>query len=386
MRVLLFTDTLADVNGVARFITDAAREALRTNRQLKVFTSTPFRPPELLNIHNFRPVAGFPLPGYPQLQFAFPPPFEMLAAAKRFNPDVVHVSTPGPVGTLGRWFAVRNRLPLAGVYHTDFPEYVDRIIGKESLTAMCSMTMSWFYSPFHRVFSRSDDYARSLVSFGIHPGRILRLQPGIELAKFSPRSRDPGIWARLGCRDADLRVLYVGRVSVEKGLPRIVGIWPEVEKRVAGHGLKVSWAVVGDGPYKAVMERELADSSVDFLGFRHGEELAALYASADLFVFPSTTDTLGQVVLESQSSGIPVLVTDEGGPREVVDDGVTGFVLGAADSTAWATAIERLCLDDSMRIQMGRAAHEWAQSFTFERSFAHYWRAHEEIAKAYHRR
>jgi glycosyltransferase involved in cell wall biosynthesis len=385
MRVLLFTDTLADVNGVARFIGDAATEADRTGRALTVFTSTPGKVPGLTNVRNFRPAASMAMPAYPQLSLAAPPVMEMLRAAQEFSPDVVHVSTPGPVGTVGRWFARRRGLPLAGVYHTDFPEYVQRIIGKESLTDVCSATMAWFYRPFRAVFTRSEEYASAVRGLGIPEERIARLKPGIDLRKFGADRRDAGIWERLGCGAADVRMLYVGRVSVEKGLPLVTGVWAEARRMMAERGVRAGLAVVGDGPYRGVMQRELAGEGVDFLGFRHGEELAALYASADVFVFPSATDTLGQVVLEAQASGVPVLVTDVGGPRGVVKDGETAMVLPATDAGAWREAMVALGVDEARRARMGEAAGAWGRGFGFPASFADFWAAHERIAAAYHR-
>ncbi|MFZ4574476.1 MAG: glycosyltransferase family 4 protein [Phycisphaerales bacterium] len=385
MKVLLFTDTLADINGVARFISDAAQQALRTRRDLRVFTSTPFRAPDLDNVRNFAPAASITMPAYPQLKLVAPPALAMLRAAAEVRPDVVHVSTPGPVGTVGRWFARRNGIPLAGVYHTDFPEYVQRILGKESLTDACTATMSWFYGPFSVVFSRSEEYAAAMRGLGVANERIERLKPGIDLTKFGVNRRDPGIWKRLGCRDADVRVLYVGRVSVEKGLPIVTRVWAEARAALAARGVNAALAVVGDGPYRGPMERALEGAGADFLGFRHGEELATLYASADLFAFPSATDTLGQVVLESQTSGVPVLVTDEGGPSGVVDNGRTGLVLPAKDERAWLRAIVELGSSPERLREMGRLAAAWAEQYGFAASFDHFWKTHERIAPAYHR-
>jgi hypothetical protein len=114
------------------------------------------------------------------------------------------------------------------------------------------------------------------------------------------------------------------------------------------------------------------------VGFRYGEELAKIYATSDLFVFPSTTDTLGQVVMESQASGMPVIVTDEGGPKEVVLDGVTGRVVPAADTEGWVRAVVESCSDHATRGRMGASAHQFMQEFSMERSFEHFWQVHEQ--------
>jgi glycosyltransferase involved in cell wall biosynthesis len=136
--------------------------------------------------------------------------------------------------------------------------------------------------------------------------------------------------------------------------------------------------VVGDGPYLAAMREELRGHRAVFLGFRHGPELAMCYAGCDLFAFPSTTDTLGQVVMEAQASGLPVLVTDEGGPKEIVRDGVTGRVL-RADPGLWAKEIAAMADDGERRGAMGDAAAGFMAGFPFERSFEHWWGVHRDV-------
>ena len=138
--------------------------------------------------------------------------------------------------------------------------------------------------------------------------------------------------------------------------------------------------VVGDGPYRERMEAELSGTRATFLGFRHGQELARLYASADIFAFPSTTDTLGQVVMESQSVGLAVIVTDQGGPAGVVDDGVTGFVVPADQPGVWAERIVELAENEDKRKAMGRAGIEKMAPMTIQHSFLDFWRVHEEAA------
>lgn len=127
------------------------------------------------------------------------------------------------------------------------------------------------------------------------------------------------------------------------------------------------------------MERELEGRGTRFLGFRHGDELSAIYASSDLFVFPSTTDTLGQVVMESQASGLPVLVTEQGGPKEVVREGQTGHILGGKDAAAWVEAISRLCAEADRRRAMGRRAHEAMQGLSLAGCFESFWAEHEAV-------
>jgi glycosyltransferase involved in cell wall biosynthesis len=384
VRVCLFTDTLADVNGVSRFIRTIARVAHESGRELQALTSTRLAMPEGPGLLNFRPALAGAMPRYPELELALPPARAMLRAAGGLRPDVVHISTPGPVGLVGLAAARMLGVPVVGVYHTDFPAYIERLFDDAALEWMSRAAMRRFYGRFAAIFTRSQEYARAVSALGIPAERLLRLRPGIDTSAFQPRFRDEGIWRRAGlsgeaCRA--VKVLYAGRISIEKDLPLLTRVWGLVRQH-AWQVPRPQLVIMGDGPYRAAMERELGGGDAHFLGFRHGDELSALYASADVLVFPSTTDTLGQVVMEAQSSGLPVLVSDRGGPREVVHDGVTGQVLPAGNVRAWARAIIGLVEDEARRMEMGRAAHEAMREMSIRDSFEHFWSVHEAMARS----
>lgn len=379
MRVLLFTDTLGDVNGVSRFIRNAAEQALSGGRDFTVITSTNFEVPEQPNIVNVRPLYATKMPKYENLELAFPPAIRMMEAARRLRPDVIHISTPGSVGLVGRMAAKRLKVPVAGVYHTDFPAYIERLFHHDSLTLGCEQYMRAFYRGFSAIFTRSEEYARSLTGLGMARDRLHTLRPGIRIEEFHPRFRDELAWSGVGSPAGAVRFIYVGRVSVEKNLPMLTRVWREADRVLRGRGVVAELNIIGDGPYRGQMEEELRGARARFLGFRYGEELSALYAGAHVFVFPSTTDTLGQVVMESQASGMPVLVTDRGGPKEVVRDGETGFVLPAGDERAWVARVVDLASDERLRARMGRAAHEFMQGYSMQRSFEHFWSVHEQV-------
>jgi len=384
MRLCLFTDTLADVNGVSRFIQNVALKANQQRRQLHVITSTAFTTPNWSNIHNLQPIARRTMPRYAQLEIVLPPVARMLRLTRRLQPDVIHISTPGPVGCTGRWIARRLGVPLLGVYHTDFSAYIDHLFDDRAFTWATTQFMRSFYRPFATVFARSEDYARSLAKLGFNEHRIARLQPGIETSQFSPRFCDNTLWEHLAHVDQSLntlarpavRFLSVGRVSVEKNLPMLTRVWTQAHQQLSAQGVEAKLLVVGDGPYRATMQRELEGKDALFLGFRHGRELSSIYASSDCFIFPSTTDTLGQVVMEAQSSGLPVIVTDQGGPKEVVEHTRTGFVLKADDEHAWTDTIVHLAQDKAKRKAMGNAASGFMQYYDIEHSFEHFWSVH----------
>ncbi|USN99966.1 MAG: glycosyltransferase [Phycisphaeraceae bacterium] len=383
MRVSLFTDTFYDVNGVCRFIQNVAERAHESGRDLEVITSTNKPGQTLPNVYNFAPVFAMKLPKYDNLDMCLPPVMKILRHLDQHQPDVIHISTPGPVGCVGFLAAKMLRIPVLGVYHTDFPAYIDRLFDDYGMTTMCEKFMRFFYKPFSAIFTRSDDYVDSLANLGLPRERVVSLMPGFDASVFHSKHRDPEIWRRLGLSEDSVKVLYVGRVSVEKNMPFLVGVWKAVRKRLKemakdGEGVKAELVVVGDGPFREKMESELGKKGASFLGFRHGEELSAIYASSHMFVFPSTTDTLGQVVMESQGSGLPVVVTDKGGPKEVVEHGRTGFVLGSTDADAWVEHVVTLITDHARRADMGIAAHESMQRYGLEHSFEHFWDVHKD--------
>jgi glycosyltransferase involved in cell wall biosynthesis len=387
MRVCLLTDTLGDVNGVSRFIQNVAWQAMQTGRDLEVITSTNFEIPDWPNITNFKPVYATRMPRYEQLELVLPPLLKMLRYLDKRQPDVMHISTPGTIGLIGYIGAKMLRIPVMGVYHTDFPAYIDRFFDDPGMTRATEWFMKFFYEPFRSIFTRSEDYVGALVKLGIPREKTLRLMPGIETARFNTGYRDMGVWKRIedegdpalrGLSRPTVRALYVGRVSVEKNMPLLEKIWRRVDAACQQEGLDAELIVVGDGPYKKHMQGTLKNCGVRYLGFRHGDELATIYASSDLFVFPSTTDTLGQVVMESQSSGLPVLVTTEGGPKEVVIDGQTGYVLDPEDVALWAERILDLIRDPAKRQAMGAAAAASMLPYDIKHSFEHFWQVHEE--------
>lgn len=383
MRVMLFTDTLGDVNGVCRFIQNMGAEAHEAGRSLDIVTATRFPTPDTAYIHNFDPVFATRMPKYENLELALPPVVRMLRLADRIQPDVIHISTPGPVGMTGLLASKMLKAPVLGVYHTDFPAYIDHLFEDSVYTKITTDYMRFFYRSFATIFTRSADYAASLAERGFPAEKTMRLTPGVALETFQPSFRDPAIWDRYdGVDPLSVKILYCGRVSVEKNLPLLTEVWPRVRRACAAKGRVAELIVVGDGPYRAKMQKELAGTGAHFLGFKHGRELSEIYASCDLFAFPSLTDTLGQVVLESQSSGLPVVVSDQGGPKEVVAEDVTGFVLPGDDPGAWTTAIARLVMDDEIRERMARSAHTRAQRYSIRASFDHFWRAHETAMKA----
>lgn len=385
MRLALFTDTMADVNGVSRFIQAAGEHAFERSRSMRVFTCTDLPMADRPWVTNLKPVFASRMPGYANLRFAVPSPGELAAAVGDFAPDVVHVSTPGPVGLLGRRWAMRHRVPLAGTYHTDFPAYITRLFNDEGLGALTTRIMSWFYRPFDRVLTRSASYLEPVRALGVSADRSIALRFGVDLKRFSPVHRDVDLLRRLsgGVGDGP-RVLYCGRVSVEKNVRVLASAWRMLEARWREHETSPPPAlvVVGDGPALGEIRESLQGCNASLLGFRSGHELSSLIASCDLLAFPSTTDTLGQSVLEAQASGLAAVVSHIGGPAEVVVDGQTGVVVRSIAPEAWAIALHRVLRDPMLLSDMKRRARTHAEGLDIRDSLEHFWTLNARLARS----
>lgn len=367
VKVSLFTDTFGDLNGVSRFLRDAADEAERTGRDLEIVTCGPGNETHPV-VRNHRPHAARPYRRYPDLQWVVPPVWSMIRETRRRDPDIIHISTPGPVGVVGLMAATLLNKPVTGIYHTDFPAYIRRLYGPTLMARLADGYMRGFYGRFEAVFTRSRDYIDILRDLGLDPAMLHDLPPGMDTSRFHPRHRDADVWTEMGLTDRP-KVLYVGRISREKNLEFLAATWQAFRKG----GGDAELVFIGDGPLRPQLEATLGGPDVHFLGTRHGDELARLYASADLFAFPSVTDTLGQVVMEAQASGLPALVSDEGGPRLVVQDGTTGRVLPVDAPEAWAAAIQDWLDHPEIRKDMGAAARRRMQTQSFAQSFEAWW-------------
>jgi glycosyltransferase involved in cell wall biosynthesis len=376
VRLALFTDTLGDVNGVSRFLTTLAAHAHKDNLPLLVLTSTRFPVPELPTITNIAPRFATPIPRYPQLHLALPSRRALTAAADAFQPTHVHVSTPGPVGLLGRAYAIKRRLPLAATYHTDFPAYIHHLFDHESLTAITRTAMRWFYKSARTIFARSSDYGTRLRALGFPESRLARLRPGIDLDLFCP-----GIPASRHDRHSrKVHLLYTGRISVEKNLPFLAHFWPRTHHALRAAGIDARLTITGEGPYEPVMRTALAPHGARFTGVLRGQQLADLYRSADLFLFPSTTDTLGQAVMEAQACGVPCLISPTGGPREITIANQTALVLPIR-TAAWHNAILQLAADADRRTAMSQAAAVNGAHYPFAASAEHFWSVNESAER-----
>jgi glycosyltransferase involved in cell wall biosynthesis len=369
MKVGLFTDTFDEINGVGRFLRDITQQAQRSNRQLIVHTCCE-SPGNLFPANlrkNFRPLLSRPLPYYDELRLNLPPLLEILEWSDRQQFDAIHVSTPGPMGLCGWLVSKMLRVPMLATYHTDFPAYVDRLAHDHRITNGTIDYMKWFYGQAAAVFARSSSYLFNLRDLGLPDAKLRTIPAGIDLEKFSPRRSEAVIPT-----PQPRRLLYCGRVSVEKNLPMLVKIFREV----CANRDDLALIIAGEGPYLGQMKQELSGLPAYFPGSLDDAQLASLYCTCDLFVFPSITDTLGQAVMEAQACGLPAIVTHDGGPKETVEHNVTGLVISGDSVSAWVAAIHQLLDDELRRSCMSQAARARMGRSTLQTSFDSFWNDH----------
>ena len=347
-KIALFTDTLDEINGVAITIRRLIKTARDRGVELTVITSGDSSEGQIEGVKRFEAVGDFILPEYPELKLSFPPILDVMDYIERQGVTRIHVSTPGTVGLLGLLIARLMDIPVAGTYHTEIPQYVRSLTNDEFLEHVAWSYMIWFYNQMEEVMVPSAGTRQQLLSRGLPPEKLKPLPRWVDTEQFSPVRRKPGLWDKNGLSN-EVKLLYVGRVSREKSLELLCDAFCEL----VDNGSDVSLIIVGDGPYREEMEKRLSGYRVLFTGYLRGEELQQSYASADLFVFPSATDTFGNVVLEAQASGLPVIVSDAGGPKELMVDGETGAIFRAGDKDCLVNTIRWLVSDRPQLKKMG---------------------------------
>jgi len=362
-----FTDTLEDVNGVANTIRKMTAAGVAAGEKLTVVTSRRDLKIDDIPIKNFRPIGEFELPEYELQRLSFPPIMQILDYVQREQFTEIIISTPGPMGLTALLAAKMLNLQTSGIYHTDIPEYVRILTEDRFLESLAWSYMHWLYGQVDTVFVNSEQYRKCWIDRGFAPEKLKILPRGLDTDLFNPGRRDLSIWPGSGANGTEVRLLYVGRISREKDLDVLAAAYDKVRQA----GLPVKLFLVGLGPYSEALATALPDAT--FLGYLTGEPLAKAYASADVFVFPSTTDTFGNVVIEAQASGLPVIVSDLGGPRELVEDGISGLITKARDVEDVTRAITLLVSDRNMRTRMGEKARQSVVDRSWPDAFQKFW-------------
>jgi glycosyltransferase involved in cell wall biosynthesis len=268
------------------------------------------------------------------------------------------------------------KIPLSGTYHTAIPQYAHILTGDYAIEELVWKYTTWFYDQLNLILVPSASTERELIGKGIDPGKICLFPRGVDAARFHPSKRNVNfLKERFNAGDGP-KILYVGRISKEKDLH----VLAQAFRSLTQTHPDVELMLVGDGPYLKELQELLAGTPSIFTGYRDGEELATIYASCDLFAFPSATDTFGNVVLEAQASGLPVIVSDSGGPQENMIPHKTGHVVQVGDSAALLQTLKFLLADRERLKEMGKAARISMENRSYERAFEATWQIYQRIS------
>jgi glycosyltransferase involved in cell wall biosynthesis len=367
-KVANFTDTFAQINGVSLTLKTHISEAFKAGKSLTVITCEGDGGENGRGVKNYHPLSVLDLPEYQEMKLLQPPFLEMLNYCYEENFSHIHASTPGPMGLAALGVARILKLPIFATYHTALPQYARYLTQDSSIENLMWKYILWFYDQVDIINVPSQSTAQELIAKGIREEKILVTPHGVDTEKFHPAKRNGFLERRYHIRDG-LRLLYVGRVSKEKNLELLV----QAYRSLIRQRRELLLIVVGNGPYFSEMRETLADTPAVFTGYLEGEDLSAVYAASDLFIFPSTTDTFGNVVLEAQASGVPVIVTDSGGPQENLIPGKTGVVVPAHDEASLVRAVLSLVENPGRLKEMGLAARRFVESRSFARAFEVAW-------------
>jgi glycosyltransferase involved in cell wall biosynthesis len=363
-----FTDTFYEVNGVALTLQQHVHFAQKNDKALALITCHSNREGVHGGVRNFKPIGAYELPEYPEQNIFYPPLLEMLAHCYEEKFNHIHTATPGPIGLAALAIAKILDLPLSGTYHTAIPQYSRVLTGDDAIQELTWKYVLWYYDQLDVIYAPSQATSEELIAKGIRADKIRVYPRGIDVERFTPHKRN-GILRQRYDISGGTTFIYVGRVSREKNLHLLA----EAFRELIQDGHDAHLVIVGEGPYYEEMQRRMQDLPCYFTGYITGSDLAEMYASADLFVFPSTTDTFGNVVLEAQASGLPVIVTDQGGPHENIIPSKTGLVVEAISKDSLLSAMRKMLQDPHNRTAMGSAARKYMETRSFESAFLQTW-------------
>jgi glycosyltransferase involved in cell wall biosynthesis len=350
VRVALFTETfLPKVDGIVTRLTKTVQHLVEAGDDVLIFC--PEGGPDSYMGARIIGVPAIPLPLYPELKLALPRP-ALSEALDAFGPDLVHVVNPAVLGLGGIWLARSRGLPLVASYHTHLPKYLEHY-GLGVLEPVLWELLKAAHNQALLNLCTSTAMVEELSDKGIQHTALW--QRGVDTELFRPELRNTAMRARLhgGHSDTGNLLLYIGRLSAEKQIERILPVLEALPD--------TRLALVGDGPYRQQLEKTFAGTATTFVGYLAGDELASAYASGDAFVFPSSTETLGLVLLEAMAAGCPVVGADRGGIPDIVSDGINGCLYDPDRPDSLVSAVQALLGDPDDRQQLRQAARSEAE-------------------------
>jgi glycosyltransferase involved in cell wall biosynthesis len=342
MRIALFTETfLPKVDGIVTRLRHTVEHLQRNGSQVLIICPdggiTEYKGAKIYGI------SGFPLPMYPELTLALPRP-AIGEVLEKFNPDVIHVVNPAVLGLAGIIHSKIHNIPLVASYHTHLPQYLQHY-GLGMLEGLLWELLKAGHNQAALNLCTSTAMVKELTARGIE--RVDLWQRGVDTELFHPSLASEQMRQKLSQNNKDAPLLlYVGRLSAEKEIERIKPILEGIPQ--------ARLALVGDGPHREALEKHFQGTNTYFVGYLAGTDLASAFASADAFVFPSRTETLGLVLLEAMAAGCPVVAARSGGIPDIVTDGVNGYLFEPKSDDAGAIAATIRLLEEKQEREVIR--------------------------------
>jgi glycosyltransferase involved in cell wall biosynthesis len=350
VRIAFFTETfLPKVDGIVTRLTKTLQHLVAAGDEVLIFC--PEGAPDSYLGAKVVGVPALPLPLYPELKLALPRP-AVSEALEQFRPDLVHVVNPAVLGLGGIWLAKSRNLPLVASYHTHLPKYLEHY-GMGMLEPLLWELLKAAHNQASLNLCTSTAMVAELAAKGIQHTALW--QRGVDTDLFRPEWRNDSMRARLHgpYDDTGNLLLYIGRLSAEKQIERIRPVLEAMPQ--------TRLALVGDGPHRQQLERCFEGTPTTFVGYLAGQDLASAYACGDAFLFPSSTETLGLVLLEAMAAGCPVVGADRGGIPDIVSDGENGCLYDPDQPHSLTAAVQRLLGESQTRACLRQAARQEAE-------------------------
>lgn len=337
LHISLVTETyLPEVNGVAMTLGKLTAGLAARGHRLRIVRPHQKHEHTGLQTDGHLLTPGLPIPGYPELRFGLPVTDSLWQHWRQQAPDVIHIATEGPLGFAALSAARKLGIPAISTFHTNFHSY-SRYYGIGWLQGSIARYLRWFHNRTATTLVPTASLAAELQQHGFREVGVL--SRGVDLQLFNPGRRDSALRSEWGASDKDLVVMIVSRIAPEKNL----GLAIEAFERIRANQPTARMVCVGDGPIREALMRRHPE--VRFVGTKHDVELARHYASADLFLFPSLTETFGNVVSEALASGLPVVTFDYAAASNLIKNGINGQRVDRGDDAGFIAAAEALARD-----------------------------------------
>jgi len=360
MKIAIFTDTfIPQVNGVSRTLQKLEGYLVEKKIDHRFFVPETVKEDSFSSsVHRFTSIPFFL---YPECRIALPNILHIRKQLRDFQPDLIHVTTPFNIGLSGWYYGQKMNIPMVASYHTNFDSYL-HYYDLEFLSKWIWKYLRWFHQPFLKTFVPSQETKQELTKRGF--SNLDLWQRGVDCALFHPDYNKRNLKEKYGI-DSRFVLTYVGRLAPEKHIDVLMAVAQQLPSSIKE---QVHWLIAGDGPLREEMIKHKPDN-MTFTGFLSEENLAEVYAGSTLLIFPSTTETFGNVVLESFACGTPVIGAYAGGVKEIIEDRKTGILCQPGEKDHFIQSIIRLLENEQVLNNMGVEARKYALSQSWDMIF-----------------